>query len=70
MTDYRRCVSCRMRERVDPTAAREFYNPVHLAPSTLSWIENAARVFDEESGEKFSAAEFVAWMRPDLGEGS
>ena len=64
----RMCESCRMRYRVNPPSAREFYNPLPLSPHTVQWIENAAKVFDLEADQRFTAAEFVAWMRPELVE--
>ena len=69
MSDRPQCPSCRMRFRVNPIKAREFYNPMTMDATAFQWIENAARVFDDEAGERFTAAEFVAWLRPDLVQG-
>lgn len=60
------CRSCRMRWVVNPPTLKEFYNPVNLTPSQVKWLENAARVFDQESDEKWTAEEFIAWLRPDV----
>ena len=58
------CRSCKIRMRVEPIG-RDMYNPITLSSAHVRWLENAARVFDDE-GELFTAAEFVAWLRPDL----
>ena len=61
------CPSCQMRHRMKPLEPQPYYNPWAISPRLFMWIENAARVFDEEAGEeKFTAAEFVAWLRPDV----
>ena len=62
----RMCPSCRMRYNYPPRALREMYNPVALNKMTVAWLENAARVFDAESDEMFTAEEFIAWLKPDL----
>jgi hypothetical protein len=64
---YKQCESCRIRYNVPPLAGRDSYNPLPLDSRTFSWFENAAKVFDEEGGaERFTAAEFIAWLRPDI----
>ena len=65
MSEEVRCPSCKMRHRVPPPDATEFYNPWPVSPQSFKWIENAARVFDRESDELFTASDFVAWIRPD-----
>lgn len=60
------CPSCQVKFRVNPAPLRDHYNPWPIHPMLFMWIENAARVFDEESEELFTAAEFVAWIRPDV----
>lgn len=60
------CPSCRIRMSV-PHPAQHFYNVIQLPYSAIEWLENAALVFDEEAGEqRFTAAEFIAWVRPDV----
>ena len=67
---YRQCESCRIRFQVPPVASKGMYNPLPLDSRTFCWFENAAKVFDEESGERrFTAAEFMAWVRPDVVRG-
>ena len=64
---YRQCESCRIRYNVPPLQPRDDYNPLPMDSRTFSWFENAAKCFDEEAGEdRFTAAEFVAWLRPDI----
>ena len=63
------CPSCRMRFRVSPEvlAFREGYNNWTINANAFKWLENAARFFDSEAGERrFTAQEFVAWVRPDV----
>ena len=61
------CPSCRMRYAVTPPAARDSYNPMLMTAQEVQWLENAARLFDEIAEEdRYTAAEFVAWLRPDL----
>lgn len=60
------CRSCRMRWTVNPSAITHLYNPINLTPSQVQWLENAARVFDQEADEPWSAEEFVAWLKPDV----
>lgn len=61
------CPSCRMRYAVTPPAARESYNPMLMTAKEVQWMENAARLFDAIAGEdRYTAAEFVAWLKPDL----
>ena len=61
-----RCSMCRMRFAVNPKGLTEFYNPLPLKGATVAWLENAARTFDAESDELYTAAEFLAWLKPDL----
>ena len=63
------CESCGIRYRVTPLALREYYNPLDLSIEEIRWLENAARIFDDESPELFTAAQFVSWLRPDLTPG-
>lgn len=62
----RMCPSCRIRYAHPPKALRDMYNPIALQKGTISWLENAARAFDGESDERFTAHEFIAWLKPDL----
>jgi hypothetical protein len=60
------CSSCHIRLAV-PHPPQHFYNVVQLPFSAVEWLENAALVFDEEAGEdRFTASEFIAWVRPDI----
>ena len=61
------CESCRMRYRIKPLEPQPYYNPWAISPRLFMWLENAARVFDQEAGEeRFTASEFVSWCRPDV----
>ena len=63
------CPSCKMRFRVSPEvlAFREGYNNWTINANAFKWLENAARFFDSEAGDRrFTAQEFVAWVRPDV----
>ena len=60
------CRSCRMRYAVTPPEPRDTFGSWNVSPAAFTWIENAARVFDAESPQRFTAAEFVAWIRPDV----
>ena len=63
------CPSCKVRFRVSPQllAHREGYNNWTINANAFKWLENAARFFDSEAGERrFTAQEFVAWVRPDV----
>lgn len=62
---YPTCHSCKVRWAVNP-AVRDHYNPIDLKPSQVKWLENAARVFDQESDEKWTAEDFIAWLKPDV----
>lgn len=62
----RMCPACRMRYKFPPPAGNDSFNPISLQAGQIRWLENAARVFDQESDMLFTAAEFVAWMKPDL----
>ena len=62
----RMCPSCRIRWMYPPRALRDMYNPVALDKRTVAWLENAARVFDAESERRYTAEEFIAWVKPDL----
>jgi hypothetical protein len=69
MTDERvhepTCRSCGVRMRQAPLP-RSNYRPLLLNRQQIMWLENAARYFDAESTEPWSAADFVAWCKPDL----
>ena len=60
------CRSCRMRWTVNQPAVRDTYNPINFSAAQYRWLENAARVFDQEADEKWTAEEFVAWIKPDV----
>ena len=63
------CPSCKIRFRVNPELLphRKGYNYWSINANAFKWLENAARFFDEEAGEqRFTAEEFVAWVRPDV----
>jgi hypothetical protein len=60
------CPTCRMRWRFPQAAVRALYGPLYIDRKAYHWLENAARVFDEQSEELFTAAEFVAWVRADI----
>jgi hypothetical protein len=59
------CPSCRVRFRVEPMRWRE-YNAVRITTRQLQALELAALHFDRESDERFTAIEFVRWIRPDV----
>lgn len=59
------CRSCKIRMRKAPLA-RDSYNPMLLNRRQVQWLENAARVFDADSEELWTAEEFVSWLKPDL----
>ena len=60
------CASCRIRLTVPP-AVRDSYNPLMLDLKGVKWLENAAREFDAMCDEhRYTAEEFIAWLRPDL----
>lgn len=69
MTEAREpvCRSCKIRMRVEPIG-RDMYNPITLSSAHVRWLENAARVFVEETaeGDHWTAQDFVSWVRPDL----
>ena len=61
------CRTCRMRYAVKPPETRDAYNPMLLTAKEVAWLENAARLFDQFAGdERFTAEEFMAWLKPDL----
>jgi hypothetical protein len=62
----RRCKECR--RIVQATyRAKAKGEPVGLPESLMGWLETAAVEFDDISGEdRFTAAEFVAWLRPEI----
>lgn len=62
----RMCPSCRIRYTVNVPSPRELYGPLDIDRSAYRWLENAAKVWDAQSAERFPAAEFVAWVRFDL----
>ena len=62
----RHCPACKMRYRVSPLQLNDHYNPLALTATQINWISNAARIFDMESEDLFTAQDFVEWMRPDL----
>ena len=64
----RRCQTCRMHYKVDPAPIIKDYNPIDLNARDIKWIENAARVFDSASSQRFTAEEFVAWLKVDVTE--
>ena len=64
MTD-RTCPTCKIRWRI-PGSVRDF-NPRALSGNEVNWFVNAARTFDEmTNGERYTAEEFIQWLRPDL----
>lgn len=63
--DVRTCVCCRVRFRVTPMAVRE-YNAIHITPTAVHALEIAALYFDRESDERFTAIEFIHWLKPDV----
>ena len=57
------CPTCRIRWRVK--------RPIDVGWSQMSrndyrWLEQMAAQFDAESGELFTATDFVAWIRADI----
>ena len=60
------CPSCRIRWQLRHAAPHEMYSPWRIDIKLFKWIENAARNFDAESDEKFTATEFVAWIKPEV----
>lgn len=59
------CRSCGVRMRKTPLP-RSNYRPLMLTRQQIMWLENAARYFDAESDEPWSAEDFIAWCKPDL----
>jgi hypothetical protein len=45
---------------------KEEYGPINIRGSAVDWLMNAARVFDAESPERFTAVEFMRWVKADL----
>lgn len=66
----RRCRDCRRVVQANYRAkAKGDYSPVGLPESMVKWLEGIADEFDAISGgERFTAAEFVAWIRPEMVE--
>lgn len=62
----RMCPSCRIRYHVTTIAPSELYGPLHISPTAYQWLVNAAKVWDAESSELYSAADFIAWIRFDV----
>ena len=65
------CPSCKIRYRIKPPEVRDWATPWQVSHRVYQWVENAARAFDEQAeheapGERFTAAEFVAWIRPEV----
>lgn len=60
------CRSCRIRYEVGVPEVQDF-EPWKTTPHAFRWVENAARWFDLESrGRRFTASEFVDWIRPEV----
>lgn len=61
------CRSCGMRVEVEAPDAKDYASPWRISHQLFRWIENAARTFDQESGgRRFTASDFVDWIRPDV----
>jgi hypothetical protein len=60
------CRSCDMRFKVTPPATRPDFHTKDFDKGAVAWLENAARVFDEESDELYTAEDFIAWLKPDM----
>lgn len=69
MTEHRvhepTCRSCGVRMRKAPLP-RDSYRPLFLKRAEVMWLENAARYFDADSDQYWTAEEFIAWLKPDL----
>jgi hypothetical protein len=62
----RMCPSCRVRYLIRVPAPRDLYGPLDINRGAYRWLENAAKVWDAQSDERFPASEFIAWLRFDL----
>ena len=62
-SDARICPSCRIRRRV---AGPGEYTALPITNTQYRILEKAALQFDEQAPERFTAEEFVAWLRFDI----
>lgn len=60
----RLCPSCLIRYTI--RQPERHYNARTTDRAEVEFWQQAAALFDEESDERFSASEFVAWALPDL----
>lgn len=60
------CPACRIRFVYPHPAGNPYFGPWNIDISAYRWLVNAARVFDAESDELFSASEFTAWLKQEI----
>lgn len=58
------CPSCRTRYRYP--LPRDTYESSSMTKAQYRWLVNAARVWDAMGVDGMTAAEFIAWLRPDV----